>query len=137
MYRNDALSFWALSRHEDVLAGFKDPVTFSNAQGVSLERSSMGDASALASFLAMDPPRHDQLRALVSRGFTPRRFLGMSGSNTAHCRSLIQNSLAIGPLLSTKEHESDLPEPGQGNNWVPSLARSGGSGCDARVRGVT
>ncbi|MGH7118736.1 MAG: hypothetical protein ACREFP_07070, partial [Acetobacteraceae bacterium] len=42
-------------------------------------------------------------------------------SNTAHCRSLIQNSLAINPLPSTKELESDPPEPEQGNNWVPSL----------------
>ncbi|HVO24625.1 MAG TPA: cytochrome P450 [Candidatus Margulisiibacteriota bacterium] len=73
VYRNDALGFWALARYDDVLAAFKDPLTFSNAQGVSLERSSQGDASAVASFLAMDPPRHDQLRALVSRGFTPRR----------------------------------------------------------------
>ncbi len=73
LYRNEALGFWALSRYDDVLGAFKDPLTFSNAQGVSLERSSQGDASAVASFLAMDPPRHDQLRALVSRGFTPRR----------------------------------------------------------------
>ena len=73
VYRNDALGFWALSRYEDVLAAFKDPLTFSNAQGVSLERSSQMDASAVASFLAMDPPRHDHMRALVSRGFTPRR----------------------------------------------------------------
>ena len=36
--------------------------TFSNAQGVSLERSSQAQASAMASFLAMDPPRHDQMR---------------------------------------------------------------------------
>jgi cytochrome P450 len=73
IYRNDEIGFWALSRYADVLAAFKEPLTFSNAQGVSLERSSMGDPSAVASFLAMDPPRHDQLRALVSRGFTPRR----------------------------------------------------------------
>ena len=73
VYRNDALGFWALSRHADVVAAFKDPVTFSNAEGVALERSSQAQASATASFLAMDPPRHDQMRALVSRGFTPRR----------------------------------------------------------------
>jgi len=73
VYRNEGLGFWALSRYDDVLAAFKEPLLFSNAQGVSLERSSGGDPSALASFLAMDPPRHDQLRALVSRGFTPRR----------------------------------------------------------------
>jgi len=73
VYRNDRLGFWALSRYEDVVGAFKDPVTFSNAKGVSLERSSQGDASATASFLAMDPPRHDQMRALVSRGFAPRR----------------------------------------------------------------
>lgn len=73
VYRNDALGFWALSRHADVVAAFKDPLTFSNAEGVALERSSQAQASATASFLAMDPPRHDHMRALVSRGFTPRR----------------------------------------------------------------
>lgn len=73
LYRNDDIGFWALSRHADVLEAFKRTDLYSNAQGVSLERSSQGDASAVASFLAMDPPRHDHLRALVSKGFTPRR----------------------------------------------------------------
>jgi len=72
-YRNEALGFWALSRHADVAAAFKDTQTFSNAEGVALERSSQQVASATASFLAMDPPRHDEMRGLVSRGFTPRR----------------------------------------------------------------
>jgi len=52
---------------------------------------------------------------------TPRRPIGMSGSDAANCRSLIQNSLAIDPLPSVKELESDPPDPGQENNWVPSL----------------
>src|SRR5262245_55813001 len=72
-YWNERVKFWALSRHADVLAAFKDSARYSNAGGVSLERSSAEDPSAVAFFLAMDPPRHDQLRNLVSRAFTPRR----------------------------------------------------------------
>jgi cytochrome P450 len=73
-YRNDALGFWALSRHADVLAAFKDPQTFSNRHGVSLDRDAFHEhADTTMSFLAMDPPRHTRMRALVSRGFTPRR----------------------------------------------------------------
>jgi len=73
-YRNEALGFWALSRHADVLAAFKDPATFSNRHGVSLDRDAFHEnADTTMSFLAMDPPRHTRMRMLVSRGFTPRR----------------------------------------------------------------
>jgi cytochrome P450 len=72
-YWNERLEFWALSRHADVLAAFKEPLRFSSAFGVSLERSSQGDPSAVAFFIAMDPPRHDKFRNLVSKAFTPRR----------------------------------------------------------------
>jgi hypothetical protein len=74
LYRNDELGFWALSRHADVLAAFRDSERFSSALGVSLEPSGTGHhASRTMSFLAMDPPRHGRMRGLVSRGFTPRR----------------------------------------------------------------
>jgi cytochrome P450 len=74
VYRNPTLGFWALSRHADVLAAFRDPVRFSNRNGVSLDpAASTPEAQATMSFLAMDPPRHTRMRALVSRGFTPRR----------------------------------------------------------------
>ena len=73
-YRNEELGFWALSRHADVLAGFRDAQVFSSRHGVSLDLDAFHEnAHATMSFLALDPPRHDRLRALVSRGFTPRR----------------------------------------------------------------
>jgi cytochrome P450 len=78
-YRNDALGFWALSRHADVLAALKDASRFSNAGGVSLDRASVDHAEDVMSFLAMDPPRHTRMRALVSRAFTPRRVAGLAG----------------------------------------------------------
>lgn len=75
VYRNHALNFWALSRHADVLAAFRDPSRYSNRNGVSLDpAASHPGAKATMSFLAMDPPRHTRMRALVSRGFTPRRI---------------------------------------------------------------
>jgi cytochrome P450 len=78
LYRNDELGFWALSRHADVLAGFRDSELFSSAQGVSLEPSGTGPhAARTMSFLAMDPPRHGRMRGLVSRGFTPRRVVDL------------------------------------------------------------
>jgi cytochrome P450 len=74
LYRNEEMDFWALSRHADVLAAFKDTERFSNAYGVSLDPESWGPQAPLGtSFLAFDPPRHTRLRALVSKGFTPRR----------------------------------------------------------------
>jgi cytochrome P450 len=69
VYKNEQLGFFALSRHEDVLAALRDPVTFSSNEGPALERLDR-TASEVASFLAMDPPRHDQMRGAVWHQFT-------------------------------------------------------------------
>ncbi|OBI79541.1 cytochrome P450 [Mycobacterium sp. E740] len=75
LYRNEELGFWALSRHADVLQGFRNSTTLSNKFGVSLDPASRGPhASKTMSFLAMDDPAHLRLRTLVSKGFTPRRI---------------------------------------------------------------
>lgn len=74
LYRNDELDFYALSRHEDVAEAFRDNERFSTAMGVSLDPTAYGPhAYKTMSFLAMDDPRHNQLRRLVNKGFTPRR----------------------------------------------------------------
>ncbi|MER7544496.1 cytochrome P450 [Spirillospora sp. NPDC127506] len=79
LYRNDEIGFWALSRHADVAAAFRDHATFSSSHGVSVEPSAWGPhAHRTMSFLALDPPRHTRMRALVSKGFTPRRVKEMA-----------------------------------------------------------
>ena len=75
LYRNDELKFWALSRHSDVLQGFRNSTALSNKYGVSLDPISRTlDAHKVMSFLALDDPAHLRLRTLVSKGFTPRRI---------------------------------------------------------------
>lgn len=75
LYRNEERNFWALSRHADVLKGFRNSTALSNRLGVSLDPvSRTPEAYRTMSFLAMDDPGHLRLRTLVSRGFTPRRI---------------------------------------------------------------
>jgi len=75
LYHNEELNFWALSRHHDVLQGFRNSTALSNSLGVSLDPvSRTPDAYRVMSFLAMDDPCHLRLRTLVSKGFTPRRI---------------------------------------------------------------
>lgn len=75
LYYNEERKFWALSRHKDVVAGFRNSVTLSNKHGVALDPISRNDeAHRVMSFLALDDPGHLRLRTLVSKGFTPRRI---------------------------------------------------------------
>jgi cytochrome P450 len=72
-YHNPERNFWAFSRYADVLSALRDPVTFTNRNGISLEPSLWGpQAYKNVFFLALDPPDHGTLRGLVSKDFTPR-----------------------------------------------------------------
>lgn len=95
LYRNDDLKFWALSRHHDVLQGFRNSEALSNANGVSMDKASFGPhAKLVMSFLAMDDPEHLRLRALVSKGFTPRRIRELEGQVVALARTHLDRALA-------------------------------------------
>lgn len=71
-YYSERYRFWALSRYGDVCAAHRDWETFSSAHGVDLSTLSKDESLSFESIIMMDPPRHDRLRALVSRVFTPR-----------------------------------------------------------------
>lgn len=95
LYRNDELNFWALSRHHDVLQGFRNSEALSNANGVSMDKASFGPhAKLVMSFLAMDDPEHLRLRTLVSKGFTPRRIRVLEGQVVALARTHLERALA-------------------------------------------
>ena len=73
LYRNDELSFWAISRYQDVLAASLDWEAYTSSQGTTLEGVDARLFETRPMIIFLDPPRHDRLRKLVSRAFTPRR----------------------------------------------------------------
>jgi cytochrome P450 len=70
LYHSEELGFWALSRFDDVRAAASDWRAFISGEGVDLDDA--GRLFGLNSFLDMDPPRHDALRAFVRAWFTPK-----------------------------------------------------------------
>ena len=82
LYYNEQYDFYALSRFADVFAASLEWQTYSSARGTVIEMidttapvtdSAETDAS-LGMMIFMDPPRHEELRGIVSRSFTPRRI---------------------------------------------------------------
>ena len=78
IFRNDRDDFWAISRHADVDAALRDARRFSSVNGLRIEPAFWGpDAERFFSFVAMDPPKHTRMRALVSHAFTQRRVMAL------------------------------------------------------------
>jgi len=110
LYRNEAQDFWALSRHEDVVSAFRDPSRFSSANGVSLDPAAWGPyAHRTMSFLALDPPEHTRMRALVSKGFTPRRVRELRGGISALAGEYLRDAAAGEPFDFVADFAGRLP----------------------------
>jgi hypothetical protein len=110
VYWNEEIGFWALSRHADVLAGFKDWEHFSNTGGISLEIGQLNeDTTAVLSILGMDPPRHDRIRALVSKGFTPRRVADLEPSIRALAVRYLENVRGAGRMDFVADFAGRIP----------------------------
>ncbi|HVM39637.1 MAG TPA: cytochrome P450 [Acidimicrobiia bacterium] len=77
LYRNGQHGYWVLSRFDDVWDTVHDPATYSSAQGIFPTQRDVATEVLLPMIIMMDPPRHDELRGLVSRAFTPRRISTM------------------------------------------------------------
>jgi cytochrome P450 len=72
LYYDEKEDFYALTRHEDVSAAFKDFETYSSARGCDLAMVRRGIPDAQKSIIFMDPPEHRHMRSLLNKAFTPR-----------------------------------------------------------------
>jgi len=71
LYYDEKEDFYALTRHEDVAAAFKDFESYSSARGCDLAMVRSGDVPQ-KSIIFMDPPDHRHMRSLLNKAFTPR-----------------------------------------------------------------
>ena len=77
VYYSREHDFYALTRHEEVAAAFKDYETYSSAYGVDLAQVRKGQVTEHGSIIAMDPPAHRRMRGLLNKVFTPRAIEGL------------------------------------------------------------
>jgi cytochrome P450 len=72
----DEDGFWSVSKAADVHAVSRDWETYSSERGgiTALTNAVLPVELVRAMFIGMDPPKHDRLKALFQRGFTPKRI---------------------------------------------------------------
>ncbi|MDV3123702.1 cytochrome P450 [Mycobacterium sp. 21AC1] len=77
VYYSAEYDFYALTRHADVAAAFRDFETYSSAYGVDLAMVRTGQKVPAKMIISMDPPDHRHMRSLVNKVFTPRAITAM------------------------------------------------------------
>jgi cytochrome P450 len=95
IYHNPELGFWALSRFDDVLAGLNEQAALSSARGTLVEQIQLGEPPP-EMMIFTDPPRHDVLRKLVNRAFTPRRITALEPEIRNLCRGWLDPFVEAG-----------------------------------------
>ena len=70
----DEAGFWSVTTAEDVFEVSRDWQTYSSeVDGFTASNAGLSLEMQQAMFIGMDPPKHDRLKALFQRGFTPKR----------------------------------------------------------------
>src|SRR5258708_5480020 len=101
---NEQDNEWAVFGYDDVQRVLSDYSTFSSEY--------MGTDSPIgSSIISTDPPRHRQLRSLVTQAFTPRTVAQLTPRITAIVNALLDGPAPIGRLDALAELA--YPRPGR------------------------
>lgn len=87
VYYDETRVSWLVFRYDDVMRAMLDHETFSSERTINPDGSV--DPIASGSFIGMDPPRHRELRTLVSQAFTPRMVAMLEPRITAIVHELL------------------------------------------------
>jgi cytochrome P450 len=101
--------YWSVTKAQDVHEVSRDWQTYSSeVGGITLLRHSILPLELVqAMFIGMDPPKHDRLKALFQRGFTPKRIADHEDA----IRAITQDVLAQLGDRKTCDLVTDVAQP--------------------------
>ena len=106
-------SFFVLSRFIDIWDAVRQPAVFSSAQGITFWGNEIEQLGLAPTIVMLDPPRHSELRRLISRGLTQRRVADLEGAIRTFVRDRIadmERRVADGETVDLhRELSSPLP----------------------------
>jgi len=95
--------YWALTKLDDVHFASRHPDIFSSADGINIGDQVPELAEYFGSMIVLDDPRHQRLRSIVSRAFTPKVVARIEASVRERAHRLVASLIANHP-----DGEADL-----------------------------
>lgn len=106
----DGPGFWSITKHAHINEAHRDWRTFSSERGgTSLEDIEPENIEPRKSMIDMDPPRHNQLRAIVNKRFTPRAVAVYEEYIRDLIRRILDDALPMGEFDFVREVAAELP----------------------------
>ena len=106
--------FWAVTRHQDVVAISRDSDTFSSYENGAIVRFMSGNTREQVELqrvimLNIDPPHHTKVRGIVSRGFTPRSIGNLREVLTERAAAIVREAVEKGTGDFVTDVACELP----------------------------
>lgn len=101
--------YWALTRYDDVWHVSRHPDVFQSGKGVNIPDLPVEIAEFFGSMIAMDAPRHSQLRGLVQRGFTPKHIKQIDDYIDIKAKQIVDRVAPMGECDFVTEIAAQLP----------------------------
>jgi methyl-branched lipid omega-hydroxylase len=94
---------WVLTKLDDVFYASRHPDVFSSNPGITINDQNPDVAEYFGSMIVLDDPRHQRLRSIVSRAFTPKVVARIEASVRERAHRLVASLIANHP-----DGEADL-----------------------------
>ncbi len=89
--------YWSLTKLDDVHFASRHPDIFSSAPGITINDQTPELAEYFGSMIVLDDPRHQRLRSIVSRAFTPKVVARIEASVRERAHRLVTSLISNHP----------------------------------------